>query len=619
MPSVSFQHYTLDYPPWALEFDPYNRGYVVVGGGGGQDQKEVPNRLTLLDLSNRSTITQVAEIDVTDDSPSSLGLLAAKDGVFILAGINSPVAAQKYEKNDHLRSFKATFPVKGKGQVQEKGNGQIEALGKNQLFSKDFAISKDAFQRVLRLSPAHIRATGNKRIGAIASSFSSKSEVVIFDATVASPTINDMIARLEPQKNAEANDIDIWEVEPESFMVAYCTATAVYSVPVSFDFAKRKLRSKASEPTLVYEVNTRPAKLRSIRFISANHILLLLNRGPISELLILRTHESGEPGDIVLRLQLNKRLGSAVSMDVCSLDVHAKTGDKQVIVAVAGQSKDITVFTINVPTKGSPTSIKTFLELKDVHDTPMKRVMLSPFHSPYNAPGATTPAKGHEAQFVRLASISLSKSLVVEYLPLELLDKESENRRYVLNNAGPVGRLVNASSGFFTFAFILLSIMFLVQSYLDTQSAQGKMQPYSIIPFNLRSVIAGARKDNDPIKHVIEETFTADGSPGQRLADLLNLHGSHDHSSADRKAIIVRPDQHGSDQFGAEVDHHKDIHADPNAKKWDDLTKKQQDSWKHRLVKAGQWTTDEGETVLKGIFFSEVAGAIGRAAVGALG
>jgi hypothetical protein len=33
---VSFSQIDLGYPPWALEFDPYSRGYLLVAGGGGE-------------------------------------------------------------------------------------------------------------------------------------------------------------------------------------------------------------------------------------------------------------------------------------------------------------------------------------------------------------------------------------------------------------------------------------------------------------------------------------------------------------------------------------------------------------------------------------------------------
>ena len=42
---VSFAKTTLSYPLFAAEFDPYNRGFLVVGGGGGESKTGVPNQI----------------------------------------------------------------------------------------------------------------------------------------------------------------------------------------------------------------------------------------------------------------------------------------------------------------------------------------------------------------------------------------------------------------------------------------------------------------------------------------------------------------------------------------------------------------------------------------------
>jgi len=42
---VSFAKTSTTYPLFAAEFDPYNRGYLVVGGGGGESKTGVPNQI----------------------------------------------------------------------------------------------------------------------------------------------------------------------------------------------------------------------------------------------------------------------------------------------------------------------------------------------------------------------------------------------------------------------------------------------------------------------------------------------------------------------------------------------------------------------------------------------
>ena len=53
-----------------------------------------------------------------------------------------------------------------------------------------------------------------------------------------------------------------------------------------------------------------------------------------------------------------------------------------------------------------------------------------------------------------------------------------------------------------------------------------------------------------------------------------------------------------------------------NAKRWDDLAPHERETWKRRLIEAGEWTFEEGETVLKGCLFSGLAGAVGAAVAG---
>lgn len=43
--SVSFAKHTLPYPVYAADWDPYNRGYLIVGGGGGENRSGIPNQI----------------------------------------------------------------------------------------------------------------------------------------------------------------------------------------------------------------------------------------------------------------------------------------------------------------------------------------------------------------------------------------------------------------------------------------------------------------------------------------------------------------------------------------------------------------------------------------------
>ena len=50
-------------------------------------------------------------------------------------------------------------------------------------------------------------------------------------------------------------------------------------------------------------------------------------------------------------------------------------------------------------------------------------------------------------------------------------------------------------------------------------------------------------------------------------------------------------------------------------KKWEDLKENEKVGWRRRLSEAGHWTAEQGESVLKGVFFSEL-GAIAAQALG---
>ena len=61
---------------------------------------------------------------------------------------------------------------------------------------------------------------------------------------------------------------------------------------------------------------------------------------------------------------------------------------------------------------------------------------------------------------------------------------------------------------------------------------------------------------------------------------------------------------------------HSDIDK-KGARPWEDLLDHEKEIWKKRLVDAGEWSVSEGESVLKGVLFSQVAGAVGGAVRGA--
>lgn len=641
---VSYTKLDLGYPPWALDFDPYTRGYLLVGGGGGEGQKEVPNRLTLLDVSSRQSIERVAELatSIEEDCPVSLGVLSTKDGFYAYAGLNSGFADRQKWINKHFRTFRVDLPTRTKSKGGKPPQGKIVPISQTSLFSKSFSDEQGAFQRLLRLSPSRRQASGTKRIGAIASSLSKESEIIVFNATNTSPSESDKIQTITPLQNAEANDIDIFELDEGEYLVAFCTNTEIYVSSISYDFSKRKLKRPAQEPKSVFsapipDAFQRPGRprIRSLRFLTSHHVLILSNRGARSELQILRIWSDGGEGICLLRKQLPKRMGAAVSMDVCLLDANIATGARQIIVAVAAQSQDAQIYTLDYsgPSKDSMSAFNLYSDLHGVHTMAMKKVVLEPFHPPGLSGASLSQKKKKKGtasslgpQFVRLASISLSNAIVVETLPLQALHPSKSGSRYVLTKGSRLSETISQYGNLPVIGFVLVVALLLLQSFLNARAA-GENPSLQLLPQGLRNYLGfysrQAGKFTNQYIHGVEQA--ADPyvhSPAvNRLRDLLHLHHRNRNLPyTDKKAIIVRAPEDGSGEISTEV--HADtaelLRKDAAAKKWGELTKPQQQRWKERLIKAGEWAESEGEAILRDVFFSELAGAVGRAAAEAI-
>ncbi|KAL1610454.1 hypothetical protein SLS60_002122 [Paraconiothyrium brasiliense] len=111
-----------------------------------------------------------------------------------------------------------------------------------------------------------------------------------------------------------------------------------------------------------------------------------------------------------------------------------------------------------------------------------------------------------------------------------------------------------------------------------------------------------------------------------RLRDLLHLHvdsvaASRPGSNPAQKALVVHHDPETDGSLSTEV-HEGEfdvVKKHTEAKKWEELDKHEQRRWKEKLADAGMWTIEEGETILKGIFFSEAGALVGRVAAGVIG
>lgn len=105
------------------------------------------------------------------------------------------------------------------------------------------------------------------------------------------------------------------------------------------------------------------------------------------------------------------------------------------------------------------------------------------------------------------------------------------------------------------------------------------------------------------------------------IRDLLSRHHHHRRHvpSASDDAIphmLIKNDEQGNLKAGF---HRVGQEGGEAVKRFEELSKKEREAWKERLRETGVWATEEGEKVLKGVFFGGVATAVGQAVGRAMG
>ncbi|KAF2484548.1 hypothetical protein BDY17DRAFT_240794, partial [Neohortaea acidophila] len=619
---VSFVKTTLPYPVFAADFDPYNRGYLVVGGGGGESRSGVPNQISVLDVSERGAISNLVDIELSrdEDSVQSLSCLSTRDGLIVLAGINSSQADQNARKNEHFRSFSVRCPPRKKSKTDEASpdeKGGSKLIGKRSLFQTSTAPKQETYQRLLRLSPSRQRPTGSSRIGAIATGFAKDSEIVVFDATTPTPEAADILTRIGLPEGAEAVDVDINESDDAVFSLAYCTDYDIYEQAFEYEFKTKRTQKTPNGPRRVHELpvpedkSPRP-KIRCLRFVNSQNVVALLNKPNRSgvELRVYHLYPTG-PAILVQQQSLPRRMKQAVSMDVCALDAD-REGNQQIIIAVAGQDISIELYTTNYQRRTDTfTKFRSYLTLRDVHEHQMTKICFSPYHATVRAPeksddDETAPPRAKALKkYVRLASVSMGNTVAVDALPLSSLETKDKQARYILSH--PSDELWTQWTQIAMISTIALIFAYLVQSYYyNTRNSSASPTP------------SPSRQFQSTLSPI--ESAPASARLSQRLHSLLATHKAVHPTVADphaptETALVLRPDAAST---GVTLDVHPDKEAllqqGNDEKHWHELGEDQKTAWKERLKHAGHWAEDEGEAIFQGILFSEYAGMVGQAA-----
>ena len=137
----------------------------------------------------------------------------------------------------------------------------------------------------------------------------------------------------------------------------------------------------------------------------------------------------------------------------------------------------------------------------------------------------------------------------------------------------------------------------------------------------LKQVKDGVQDAGEAAKVSVEQATEHVSNSAQKaqrlgLRDLLSQRSSS--SAAESMSsehfpseIIVQHDEN-SESVSAHVRDASTATGDAH-KKWEDLEAHERETWKRRLIDAGEWAVEEGEAVLKGIFFQNIALAVGAA------
>jgi len=462
-------------------------------------------------------------MNLSRDEDSVTSLAAApqstdeEHSLVVLAGINSSVAEQKKNNNQHMRAFRFEAPRKVEALVtdtpesededkEEKEKkekekkiemipGKAAQLSKESLFRSKSGESGDTYQRILRLSPWRKQADASEksiqdtRVGAIATGLAPSGEIVIFRATE-SPSESDVIGRIRLGANEEADDIDFASLEHDSyegdvaslkqgetpgrFRLAYTNGVDVWVGDISSTTRSNAAPDLSRVMTIPLPSSgaraARP-KFRSLRFLSPTHILVLQNAPERSgcELVLLQLPtERDAVAKVLRRRKLPRGVKIGLGLDVCPLGTNP-VGQQQTIVAVSGSDHSISLFTIEYgPSKGYG-KIQPYTTLRDVHPFSMTKICFSPFIAPAHPITPEVPP-----QKVKLASVSMGNTVVVHTLPLQPFPPSSRSPRYILSLPGPAEFWEGLV---FSFA-LLVSFLVICTALLSFAEIRGATPPY---------------------------------------------------------------------------------------------------------------------------------------------
>ncbi|KAI0528110.1 hypothetical protein F5B22DRAFT_20532 [Xylaria bambusicola] len=598
IPSASIQ---LPYPLYCCDFVDPDR--LVVAGGGGPGRNGVGNKITLLDTSDATQLTELSELELcpNEDSVMSLAVVGPQKEkpatVTVFAGVNSSPDDVNKGQNKHMRALTITQP----GKSAKTGGVKISEVARDALFVHR---DKDTYQRILRLSPPHEGLKSSPRLGAAATGLSKHPQIALFDVPSTNSPRWKTRGRLEPR--VEAMDLDVIQTGPDTYQLAYCDDHEVFTVEVS--------KAEVSEPRCVYTIEPDAgenvkASFKSLRYLTSGFLVTVVNnpksRGVALHGLRLPKNDN-ENARLAIRAKLPSSVSKATSLAVRNLSPVAspsdKQGEAQFVIAVAGNDSSISLYTLEHKSAFDSdilSDLAPFQVLKSVHPSSITNLSISTFSPPQGS------AKSTSELCVKLASVSVGCSTIVHNIPIKKhVDKSASTKsedsakssRYIvaLKSKGESPALV----------ITLISLVFLILLLTGQVLIEAK---------DMGTPKLGAKKYlpaswTIPLRKVprVEGTDNKQKTIENLLSD-INTHQSQPMVIKHEDLGVVGPD--GLPVLQVDV-HNEETHGP--ATSWENLEKKDQDLWKQRLKQSGHWMEEMGESIFKGVLFGEIGGAIGN-------
>ncbi|KAH6661078.1 hypothetical protein BKA67DRAFT_550112 [Truncatella angustata] len=602
---------TLSCPLWACDFVPQDASQLIVGGGGGAGRHGVGNKITLLKVSSQTDVESAGELELSaqEDSVATIAVGGPRNDKTnnVFAGINGTPDKCKRGESQHFRIFSlaqhAGAPSTSLDADAPPNNSGVSRsflpeTARETLFASTDA---DTFQRRLRLSQPFIKHSLGAQLGAVSTGFAKQHQIAIFNVPAAGTARWKPRGRLEIAN--EAMDLDVIQTGPDTYQLAYCDDNEIFTVDVS--------KSEVSEPKCVYTLTGDVANdgpkpsFRSLRYLSPGFVFAVANNAG-GKGVALHGYRLPKKEEENARLAVVKHLPKSVSRST-GLAIRNLTppdtpsdhqGESQYVVAVSGQDSSISLFTLEYQAKHGVdllANLAPFHTIESAHPQAITGLNFSTF----------TPPEGPRGEVsLKLASVSLGQTAVVHSIPLKKhVDKSAsptkEGRpvtptRYVV--AIPSKR-DSPNQLLFMLALMVLAMALIGQVFMEATHLGPPVlgtnkylpaswtRPLQVVPRH--GPVVGSKTFGDLLKTVVPK---------------------------EHEKVIVRHEDlaavgtDGLPILKADI-HNEEVHGP--AKSWDEMETHEQRVWRERLKKTGHWAEEMGETVLKGVVFGEIGGAIG--------